>query len=72
MRPARAEKAAGPAARRTSAPARARVSAWYNPDVLVLAALTTWLVLSALTAVLVCLVCRAGHGEDVARRYVED
>jgi hypothetical protein len=47
-------------------------AAWYNPAVLLLAALATWLVLSALVALLVCLICRAGHAEDVARRYVED
>lgn len=45
---------------------------WYNPEMLVLAALAAWLVLSALAAVLLCLICRAGHDEDVARRYVED
>jgi hypothetical protein len=39
---------------------------------IVLTVLAAWLVLSALAAVLVCLVCRAGHAEDVARHYVDD
>jgi hypothetical protein len=51
---------------------RPGASPWYNADMVVLAVLVTWLVLSALAAVLLCLVCRAGHAEDVARHYVED